>query len=159
MPGQTDAALENYRKGLALATKPGSGEDFAWIEIKGMADARIGDALLAEEKREEALASYHESLATRERLTMINPVDSKWRLDLFMSLVKLAEAGDTPRAQYGRALTILRALDEIESSALLAGSGADPSRSEHLVRQPGADPAGGEGGNHQCKRTGQEAEG
>ncbi len=109
--GQTDAALENYRKGLALATKPGSGEDFAWMEIKGMADARIGDALLAEEKREEALASYHESLATRERLTMINPVDSKWRLDLFMSLVKLAEAGDTPRAQYGRALTILRALD------------------------------------------------
>jgi hypothetical protein len=42
---------------------------------------------------------------------MINPVDSKWRLDLFMSLVKLAEAGDTPWAQYGRALTILRALD------------------------------------------------
>ena len=81
------------------------------MEIKGMADARIGDALLAEGKQEEALASYRESLATRERLTIINPVDPKWRLDLFMSLVKLAEAGDAPLAQFGRALTILRALD------------------------------------------------
>ena len=106
--------MTEYRKGLAIvqrltAADPGNTE---WQRDLSIAHTRIGDVLATVGQREEALAEYRSGFAIDEKLAAADPKNASWQIDLVLSLWRLAErGGDNPRAQYNRALTILRRLD------------------------------------------------
>ncbi len=106
-------ALEVYHKSLAIiarlaATDTGNGE---WQRDLSVTHDRIGNVLLDMGRREDAVRTYRQSLAIREGLAAADAGNPQSQDDLVISLVKLAQAGDQPRAQYTRALAIGRRLD------------------------------------------------
>jgi tetratricopeptide (TPR) repeat protein len=106
-------ALEVYHKSLAIiarlaATDTGNGE---WQRDLSVTHDRIGNVFLDMGRREDAVRTYRQSLAIREGLAAADAGNPQSQDDLVISLVKLAQAGDQPRAQYTRALAIGRRLD------------------------------------------------
>ena len=64
------------------ASQPSNAE---WQRDVSISYDRIGDALKAAGRREEALGSYWKSLAIREKLAASDPGNAEWRDDLHIS--------------------------------------------------------------------------
>jgi tetratricopeptide (TPR) repeat protein len=107
--GQIEEALANFRQSLAIR------EGLAATDTKAQNDlaashTRIGDALLRRGHKQAAVDSYREALAIRDRLLRDDPNNVQWQRGVVVALVKLAEAGDDPRARLTRAMDIARRL-------------------------------------------------
>ncbi len=112
--GQGETAIDAYRQSLAAIEKSGGtsgNRPVPILEVAAYAHERLGDALIKASQKAEAIASYQESLHLRDILVIVDPKQTAWRKNLFITLVKLGDAGDDSAARYSRALTIVRALD------------------------------------------------
>jgi tetratricopeptide (TPR) repeat protein len=110
--GQPDQALEAYRKSLSVWEKLVLIEPLntTWQRNLAATLDSVGTILVASDRREEAIAAFRKGLKIREKLAVGNPDIPQWKVNIVISLVKLAEANDTPKERYTRALVILRRL-------------------------------------------------
>lgn len=110
--GEFEKALTAYRKSfdirrLLTAAKPANSE---WQRDLSVSYAKIGDGLFAMGQSTEAIEHYRKSLAIRDKLATNDPHNAQWQSDLIVCLVKLAQAGDEPRARLILAREIARRL-------------------------------------------------
>jgi hypothetical protein len=61
---------------------------------------RVGDVLVAQGNLPEALKSFRDGLAIRDRLAKADPGNAGWQRDLIVSCVKLAEADQSGRGHF-----------------------------------------------------------
>ncbi|MEM8814349.1 MAG: tetratricopeptide repeat protein [Pseudomonadota bacterium] len=110
--GQMDAAHDAYQKSLEIAehlarTEP---EHAEYQRDLSVSYTRMGDLYRDLGKEEAALEAYQKDLEIAERLARAEPERADYQWDLVVSLVRFADP-----ALLGRALTILRTLDDAGS--------------------------------------------
>ena len=108
-----ERALEAYHKGLSIRQALLAYDPRSWPLRREIASSldNIGDILLGTGKVVDAVTSYATSLSLREELAAGTPDATQLQVNVAISLVKLAQANDNPRARYTRALEILRVLE------------------------------------------------
>ena len=112
--GDGKAALENYRRALAIAEKLAAGhpERPDWQRDVSVSLERIGDVLKDGGDGKAALENYRRALAIREKLAAGHPERPDWQRDVSLSLGRignvLQDGGDGKAAleNYRRALAI-----------------------------------------------------
>jgi len=107
--GEDERALDHYRQSLDIRESLRTGSTQAERDV-AVSYTKIGDVRLKRGQREAAIELYRRALAIRDKLADTDPGNVQWQLDLVVTLVKLAEAGDDPRARLQRALAIARKL-------------------------------------------------
>ena len=71
----------------------------------------LGDALAQKRELPEAISLYQRGLVIHERLSRNDPHNAVWRTAIIKTLLKLAEAGDSPRERLSSCLQIARNRD------------------------------------------------
>jgi tetratricopeptide (TPR) repeat protein len=87
-----------------LATDPKNTE---WLRYLALTRNFRGDALMLQDKRQEAFAEYDEGLLIRQNLSNIDPNNARWTRDLFYTFGRMYQlhriAGDAEKAERFRA--------------------------------------------------------
>jgi hypothetical protein len=73
---------------------------------------RVGDVLKAQGNLPEALKSFRDSLAIRDRLAKADPGNAEWQVDLVVSHWRLAELDDDPAQRWVLVVATLRKLKD-----------------------------------------------
>jgi tetratricopeptide (TPR) repeat protein len=110
--GDAKLAVESARKGTAVfralaEQKPDAMELQSNI---GLSLEKVGEALRAGGDIKGSLTAYRESLEIARAIAAKDPGNNQWRIDLVLSLWRLAAAGDQPRERLTDALKILKNL-------------------------------------------------
>ena len=87
-------------------------DNAAWQRDLSVSLNKIGSAQFAKGDREEALQSYRDSLAIRERLARSDPGNAGRQRDLAWSYWRLAQNGDAPTENWQKVVDILTTLNE-----------------------------------------------
>jgi tetratricopeptide (TPR) repeat protein len=113
MAESDDSAVGYYDKSLVIRRKLAADEprNAAWLRNLAATHDLVAASLRAAGRAEQALEAYQGALAIRERLAAGDPGNPQWQAALVVSLVNLAESGDSPRQRYDRALRIVTELE------------------------------------------------
>jgi tetratricopeptide (TPR) repeat protein len=106
-----EGALELLRKMLAVREGLARAADVQSQRDVADAHRKIGDALNALGRSQEAIAAFRSRLAVVEKYAAAHPESTDYQFDLLDALGYLAVAGDDPRGRLERALAIARKLD------------------------------------------------
>ena len=79
-----ERAAEAYQNALRAAQRTGDERDLSVSQNK------IGEVLVAQGEREQALAAYRARLEIRETLARRDPGNTQWQRDLIVSCVKIS---------------------------------------------------------------------
>jgi tetratricopeptide (TPR) repeat protein len=104
--GPLESAAHAYRGAEAAARRTGNERDLSVSQNK------IGDVLVAQGEREQALAAYRAEFEISETLARRDPANTEWQRDLMISCWKISDNDPAAaRAFFVRALDIVRGLE------------------------------------------------
>jgi tetratricopeptide (TPR) repeat protein len=129
LASDTQRARSVLEDGLRQVTQLSNTDDknTEWLRYRALIQNFLGDALLLEGRRPEAMAQYEEGLSVRQKLADTDPRNARWTRDLSYTLERMYElnriVGDDERARHFRELAIQageRALRAFPTDAILA---------------------------------------
>ena len=110
--GSLKRALVAYRRAAEASQRSGNERDLS------VSHNKIGDVLVAQGEREEALKSYRASLAIAETLARRDPANTQWQRDLVVSYYKISET--VPEEAYALLTEALAIVQRLSDSGRLA---------------------------------------